>query len=118
MTTDSRTANEMDGDSTTKKFVHLVRHGKYLGSPVGEVLSPIGIRQAELTGGRLQQIVSHGNPRRKLASIMHSSTPRAAHTAGIISKYFPSACVEPSELLCGKDPFSPSSVSSHKCFLF
>ena len=114
----SRTANDMDGDSTTKKFVHLVRHGKYLSSPVGEILPPIGIRQAELTGERLQQIVSHGNPRRKLASIMHSSTPQAAHTAGIIAKYFPSACVEPSELPCGKDPSNPSSVSSHKCFFF
>ena len=51
----------MDGVSA-RKFVHLVRHVKYLGSSVGEVLSPIGIRQAELTGGRLQQIVSQGNP--------------------------------------------------------
>ena len=55
-------SDDMDG-ATTKKFIHLVRHGKYLGSPVGEVLSPIGIRQAELTGGRLQQLVSQGIPR-------------------------------------------------------
>ena len=111
-TTSPRTASDdMDGVSA-RKFVHLVRHGKYLGSSVGEVLSPIGIRQAELTGGRLQQIVSQGNPRRKLAGIMHSSIPRAAHTTGIIAKYFPNVSVEPSELHCGKDPSNPTSVKS------
>ena len=51
------------------------------------------------------------NSRRKLAGIMHFSTPRAAHTAGIIAKYFPNVSVEPSELLCGKDPSNPTSVN-------
>ena len=102
-------SDDMDG-ATTKKFIHLVRHGKYLGSSVGEVLSPIGIRQAELTGGRLQQLVSQGDPRRRLASIMHSSTPRAVHTAGIITKCFPNVSVQTSKLLCGKDPSSPTAV--------
>lgn len=80
----------------TQKIIYLVRHGQQ-DKPLpdsngyGGWLTPLGRRQAKLTGKRLAQL--------PIDAIHYSTLHRAAETAAIISDYLPNVPMTPSKLL-------------------
>ncbi|KAF0694089.1 Aste57867_15009 [Aphanomyces stellatus] len=75
----------------------LVRHGHYVNAHTknavdsDQVLSPIGRRQAALTGQHLQQLYATA-PSRDALVLRHSDMERAVETATIIAACFPDTC--------------------------
>ena len=78
-------------------FLYLVRHGE--ASPQDGPLSPLGERQAQLTGERLKDV--------PLTAIHHGPLPRAAQTARIIAEFLPGVPVHPCDLAGDYLPSDP-----------
>ena len=77
------------------RYVYLVRHGKYVRNPDGQdVLSPIGMRQATVTGRRLN-ILSN-----MPISLTHSTLQRAVETTSLMRASLEGITSTESDLLC------------------
>ena len=77
--------------------IYLIRHGKYLENPKGQdVLSPIGIRQATVTGRRLHTLSRMSTT----VKLVHSTLRRAVETTSLIADSLESIPTTPSDLLC------------------
>ena len=82
---------------TGKKYVYLVRHGRYCTSPEGvNMLSPIGMQQADYTGSHLQQRVG------VIHRVKCSPLPRAAQTASIMNRSLSCSIVKTDDLAEGQ----------------
>ncbi len=78
------------------RVLYLVRHAQHdldnpTGSELGGGLTPMGIRQAELTAKALAQ--------KPVSSVHCSSLNRAEETARIIAREFPHLVIQPTDLL-------------------
>ncbi|HNZ48690.1 MAG TPA: histidine phosphatase family protein [Candidatus Hydrogenedentes bacterium] len=78
------------------RVLYLIRHGQHdlnnpSGSSLGGPLTPLGIRQAEITAKTLAM--------KPISSIHSSSLNRADQTAKIIAKEFPAMNVQTTDLL-------------------
>ncbi len=78
------------------RVLYLVRHAQHdqdnpAGSELGGGLTPLGIRQAELTAKMLAQ--------KPISSVHCSSLNRAEETARIIVREFPHLVIQPTDLL-------------------
>ena len=81
-------------DNRVFRHIYLVRHGKYLQNSEGhEILSPIGMRQATVTGRRLQHHMA------TTTSLFHSPLRRAVETTNLMVASLESIPHTPSELL-------------------
>lgn len=80
----------------TVRVIYLVRHGQHdldnpTGSELGGSLTPLGVKQAELTAKALKN--------KPISSIHASSLNRADETARIIGKEFPGITIQQTDLL-------------------
>lgn len=90
-----------------ERIIYLIRHGQMAPTPtpmdkLGNVLTPLGRRQAGWVGKRLK-----GLP---ISVIHHSTLRRAAETAEIISQQFPHVPLRPTRLLWECTPGWPISI--------
>ena len=82
-------------DDHIHRHVYLIRHGKYARNPDGQdVLSPIGMRQATVTGRRLN-ILSN-----MPISLTYSTLQRAVETTSIMRASLEGITSTESDLLC------------------
>ncbi|XP_018908302.1 serine/threonine-protein phosphatase PGAM5, mitochondrial isoform X3 [Bemisia tabaci] len=96
--------------SKATRHLILIRHGQYYLSGKTDqerVLTPLGRRQAELTGSRLQALNLPYN------SIIHSSMQRAIETATIIHKFLPDVPMSSCSMLEEGAPYPPEPQVSH-----
>jgi serine/threonine-protein phosphatase PGAM5 len=87
------------------RYLALVRHGQYerKGGRPTEHLTPLGVKQAQLTAQRLRSL--------PITAIHYSSLPRAVETAEIIAQAFPDVPFHKTRLLWECFPCLPSNLS-------
>ena len=81
------------------RILYLVRHGQYERNDPEELLTSLGVAQANLAGDRLAH--------QPIQTIYHSDMPRAVQTAELIASRFPNAPRRSAKLLRECIPYLP-----------